>query len=434
MNFAPQPFSEAGTLLVCALVFMVPLAIAGLALLNTGLGRSRSAAQSMLGSLCILAVAAISYFAFGFAFEGYAGLPQHTVLIAGKPWGWLATGPFFMHGLPLDGSPASLAAMLQIFSVALAALIPWGSGADRLRLRAGCLSTVLFAGLVYPLFSHWAWGGGWLAQLGANYGLGRGFADAAGAGTLQVLGGLTALTIVWIAGPRYGKFQRGQQPAVFPGHHIVFVLLGSMLMLAGWIGLNGAGSLLFAGIAPTGIVLVAVNTVLCASGSVLTAFFVTHYRFGKPDASLSANGWVAGLAASSAICASVTPAAALLIGMMLGGAIPFLAETLELRCGIDDPTGGISMHAGGGLWGLFALGFMGRFGVPVLGQLLAQLAGIATLLGFVLPLAYATNWLLNKLVAFHSGGEGERAGMDMYELGAGAYPEFVIYADEFLPR
>ena len=434
MSLPAQPVSDAANILCCVLVLMVPLAITGMALINTGLGRARSASHSMLGSLCILAVAAITYFAIGFAWEGYPGLPQHTVLIAGKPWGWIAACRFFLRGLPMDGSPASLAALLQIFGIALAALIPWGSGTDRWKLRAGCVSTALFAGIVYPLFAHWVWGGGWLAQLGTNYGLGRGFADAAGAGTMQVFGGLTALAIVWITGPRYGKFTRGQMPAVFPGHHIVFLLLGCMLSLVGWIGLNGAGSLLFAGMAPGGIVLVALNTVLCASGSLLTALFVTKFRFGKPDASLSANGWVAGLAASSAICAAVTPAAALLIGLMLGGAIPFLAETLELQFGIDDPTGGISMHAGGGLWGLFAVGFMGRFGVPVGGQMLAQIAGIATLLGFVLPFTYALNWLLNKMIPFRAGPEGERIGMDMYEFGAGAYPEFVVHADDFLPR
>ena len=429
MNPSVQPISEAGAFLCCMLVLLVPFAIAGLALINTGLGRARSAAHSMLGSLCILAVAAIAYFAFGFAWEGYAGLPQHTILIAGKPWGWIASCPFFLRGLPLDSSPASLSALLQIFGIALAALIPWGSGADRWKLRAGCFSAALFAAIIYPLFAHWAWGGGWLAQLGTNYGLGRGFADAAGAGTMQAAGGLTALAIVWIAGPRYGKFQRGQLPAVFPGHHIVFLLFGCLLSLVGWIGLNGAGSLLFAGIAPGQIVLVAINTVLCASGSLLTALFVTKFRFGKPDASMSANGWVAGLAASSAICAFVTPAAALLIGMMLGGAIPFMAETLEIHFAIDDPTGGISMHAGGGLWGLFAVGFMGRFDVPTGGQMLAQILGIATLLGFVLPLAYALNWLLNKITPFSAGREGDRVGMDMYELGAGAYPEFVVHPD-----
>ena len=434
MNLTAQPLSEAGVALCCVLVLLVPLAIAGLAMINTGLGRSSSAAQSMLGSICILAVAAIAYFAFGFAFEGYAGLPQHAVMIAGKPWGWIAALPFFFRGMQLDGSPASLAALLQIFGIALAALIPWGAGSDRWRLRAGCISTAIFAGIIYPLFAHWAWGGGWLAQLGTNYGLGHGFADAAGGGTMQAAGGLTALAIVWITGPRHGKFHRNQLPAVFPAHHILYVLFGSMLTLAGWIGLNAAGSLLFAGIAPGRVVLVAVNTVLCASGSLLTALFVTKFRFGKPDASLSANGWVAGLAASSAICAFVPPAGALLIGLMLGGAIPFMTEVLELEFGVDDPTGAISMHAAGGLWGLFAVGFMGRFGVPVGGQFLAQIAGIATLLGFVLPFAYALNWLLNKFVPFRAGKEGEQIGMDMYELGAGAYPEFVIHTDEFLQR
>jgi Amt family ammonium transporter len=421
-------------LLCCLLVLLVPLAIAGVVLMNSGLGRARGAAQSALGSLCIFAVAAITYFAFGFAWEGYVGLPQHTVLIAGKPWGWLANLPLFLRSGQLDGSPASFAAVLQIFGVALAALIPWGSGSGRWRLRAGCFSTVLFAGLIYPLFAHWVWGGGWLAQLALNYGLGRGFADAAGAGTMQAVGGLTALTIVWLTGPRYGKFHRDDPPAVFPAHQIGYVLFGCVLALVGWIGLNGAGSLLFAGIVPGRIVLVTVNTVLCASGSLLSALFVTSFRFGKPDASLCANGWVAGLVASSAICAFVPPAAALLIGLMLGGAIPFLMEFFELKLNIDDPTGGIVVHAGGGLWGLFALGFMGRFGVPVSGQILAQIAGIATLIGFVLPFTYILNWLLNKLIHFRADADAEQIGMDMHELGAGAYPDFVVHTDDSMMR
>lgn len=421
--------SESGPLLCCMLVLLVPLAIAGLALLNTGLGRSRSAAQSMLGSLCIIAVAAIAYFAFGFAWEGYPGLPQHSVIIAGKPWGWIASGPFFFRGFPLDGSPASLAALLQIFAVGLAALIPWGAGSDRWRLRAGCVSTALFAGWTYPLFAHWVWGSGWLAQLGAHYGLGRGFIDSAGAGTMQAAGGLTALAVVWITGARVGKFSGSNLPAAIPGHHILYVLFGCLLSLAGWLGLNGAGALLFVGIAPGRVVLVAVNTILCASGALLTALFITRFRFGKCDASLCANGWMAGLVASSAVCAFVSPASALLIGLMMGGAVPFIAEFLELRCGVDDPAGAITVHAGGGLWGLFALGFMAHFED---GQFLSQLAGIATLVGFVLPLTYLLNWLLNKFVPFRANSEGERLGMDLHELGAGAYPEFVIHGDEFL--
>jgi len=67
---------------------------------------------------------------------------------------------------------------------------------------------------------------------------------------------------------------------------------------------------------------------------------------------------------------------------------------------------------------------------PQPGQLLAQLVSIATLLGLVLPLVYLLFWLLNRVVAFRVDSDGERIGMDLHELGGGAYPEFVIHRDE----
>jgi len=175
MTASPPPaLSEAGTAVCLLFILLVPLAGSGLALINTGLGRSRSAAHSMLASLCVVAVAALVYFICGFAWQGYVGRSAHVVTLAGKGWNWLAAEPLFLRGLKFDGSPASLALWLQMLSVGLAAMIPLGAGADRWRLPAACASTALLAGITYPLFAHWVWGGGWLAQLGANYGLGRG--------------------------------------------------------------------------------------------------------------------------------------------------------------------------------------------------------------------------------------------------------------------
>ena len=108
------------------------------------------------------------------------------------------------------------AACLQIFSVGLAALIPMGACLDRWRLSAACASTALFAGWTYPLFAHWVWGGGWLAQLGTNAGMGRGVIDAGGSGTIQAVGGLTALAIAWILGPRRGKYSPEGMPTRSP--------------------------------------------------------------------------------------------------------------------------------------------------------------------------------------------------------------------------
>src|ERR1700726_749394 len=206
-SIMPTPvagFSDAAMLACLFFIFLVPLAGAGISLINTGLGRSRNAGHMMMAAVSAFAVAAIVYFICGFAWQGFIGIPGHSLIVSGKSWNWIAAQPFFFRGLAFDGSPASLAALLQIFCVGLAALIPLGSGADRWRLRASCASAAILAGMTYPLFAHWVWGGGWLAQLGANYGLGHGFIDAGGASSIHVVGGLTALAVTWILGPRRG--------------------------------------------------------------------------------------------------------------------------------------------------------------------------------------------------------------------------------------
>jgi Amt family ammonium transporter len=442
--------TEINALACLAFIFLIPLAAAGLAIMNVGLGRSRSAGHMMMASLCALAVAGIAYFVCGFSWQGTIGATGHTIILSGKNWNWIASETFFFGKLSYDGSTGSLIALFQLFCVGLAALIPLGSGADRWRLRAICLSTTLLAAWTYPLFAHWVWGGGWLAQLGVNYGIGHGFLDVGGSGTIQALGGLTALAVTWILGPRRGKYSAdGMAPAI-PGHNAVLVLFGCVLALVGWIGLNSAGAILFTGGDASGSALIAINTFLCASSSALTAALITKIRFGKPDASLTANGLVGGLAAGSAACAFVIPAEAVVIGSIAGAAIIFSIEWLELRMEVDDPGGSISVHAVGGIWGLVALGIFGQFQRPVLnvaadslsvpvsgivsGQWLAQLIGVATLLGFVLPLTYGANLLINRFYPYRVSVEGERQGLDLHELGAGAYPEFVTHGDEFLPR
>ena len=430
-------FSDTSAGAVCLVsILLIPLAMAGLAVMNSGLGRSRSAAHVMLASLCAISVAAIVYVVCGFSWDGFAGGPAHVWLLRGKPWNWIAAEPFFFRGIELDGSPASLAALLQLFGVALAALIPLGAAMDRWRLGAICASTAILAGCTYPIFAHWVWGGGWLAQLGVNYGLGQGFLDCGGAATIQVVGGLTALSMVWILGPRFSKYTPEGMPAGIPGHSLVFVVFGCFLTWLGWLGLNSAGALLFNHIPAGRVVLIAVNTTLSAAAAGLMAVTITRIRFGRPDASISANGWVGGLVASSAASPFLKPAAALLIGFIAGVLVTFAVEWFEMWLKVDDPGGAIPVHAVAGLWGLLAAGLFARFPGrnSADGQWLAQVIGIATLLGFVLPLTYSLNWLLNRFYRQRVDPEGERQGMDLYELGTGAYPEFVFHPDEFIQR
>lgn len=423
--------SQTEATLCFLLILLVPLAASGLTLVNSGLGRCRSAAHGMIASLCVFGVSALVYVSIGFSWQGIAGHPAHDFLIAGRSWSWIAAEPFFLRGLRLDLSAESLVLLLQMFTVGVAAVIPLSAGSDRWRLGPACASSALLAGFTYPMFAHWVWGGGWLSQLGGNLGLGRGFIDAGGSGTIQAVGGLTALSITWILGPRHGKFSRDGIPAAIPGHNVVLALFGCFLAWIGWIALNSAGAILLARVEFSNLVLIAINTSLCAIASCLTAAIVTRVRFGRPDASLTANGWMAGLVASSAAAAFLQPATSILVGALVGLLVLASIDLLESRLAVDDPVGAVSVHGLAGILGLLAVCLSA---VQSPGQFLAQLAGISTLLGFVLPVTYGLNWLLNRFYAQRVNEEGERQGMDLYELGAGAYPEFVVHSEEFSQR
>jgi ammonium transporter, Amt family len=418
--------------LVC--LMLIPLAAAGLALIHQGLGRSRSAGHAMLGSLCAMAIAAVVFVLFGSSLAGYQGGPMHVITTSFGSWNWLGAAPMFARGVRFDGtSPAeinrSMLLCLEMFAAGLAAIIPLSAGADRWRLGSICGASAVLAGVTFPLFAHWAWNG-WLTPE-----LGSGFLDMGGAGVVQVAGGLMALVVAWIAGPRRGKFADDGMAAAIPGHNIVLVLFGCVLAMVGWIGLEAASSILVYGLGPSQIVGLVINAMMSASGGCLAAVAITRARYRKPDASLSANGWIAGLVAGSASCATVSPLIAIFIGVVAGTLVTYMIESFELHLQLDDPGGAVSVHAGAGIWGLIAVGLFGNFGSGTRGEyILAQLVGIAALLGVILPLMYGANLLLNRFVPFRVDSDGDWQGMDIRELGAGAYPEFVVHADEFVPR
>ena len=417
------PFTDAMFGLTLGLLLLAPLAIAGVALLNTGLGRSRSAAQSVLGCVTLVGVSAIAFTVVGVSF---ACVPGHALSIAGKSWNWIGGAPMFLRHFSAAPLQAQLQVLFEFLAAGLVAIIPWGSGADRLRLPAGCAISAVLAGGVFPVVAYWVWGGGWLARLGAEFGLGAGLIDGAGAAPVHAVGGLSALAVAWIAGSRKHKFPKEGLATAMPGHNAVYILFGCLLALVGWLAWNVAGAILWLH-APTGALAVtAINTVLSGAAALVATFTVTRTRFGKPDASMCANGWLGGLVASSACAGIVTPGEALLVGAIAGIAAPLLVEAMELVLSIDDPSGAVSVHAVGGIWGLFAAGLFAQ--QP--GQVLAQLVGIATLLGFVFPLVYLSFAIVNRILPFRVDPDGERLGMDLHELGGGAYPEFVIHRDD----
>jgi len=417
---------EISLALCLVFILLIPLAIAGLSLINVGLGRSRNAAHAMTSALCVTSAAALLYFIAGFAIEGNS-IP--IGFFGGIYHGLISLPGLFFRRVSLEYPPSLLLALLGTFSVGITALIPLGASADRLSLRGACTATAVLAVCFYPCFGRFVLSG-FLAFLGTRYRMGVGFIDASGSGLINVTGGLTALSITWLLGPRHGKYSSNGIPVAIPAHNAVYVLFGCMLAWVGWLGLNAAGAMLYAGSRPENSALVIINTTFSAAAAALAAAAVTRIRYRRPDASLIANGWMAGLVASSAGCATFKPAIAIIVGLVAGALVVFSVEWFELGLKVDDPCGSISVHAVCGLWGLLAVGILS--GIP--GQFMAQIVGVATLVGFVFPMTYGLNWLLNKFIPYRVSPDGERQGLDLHELGADAYPEFVVHSDEFLQR
>jgi Amt family ammonium transporter len=181
-------------------------------------------------------------------------------------------------------------------------------------------------------------------------------------------------------------------------------------------------------------VLIVVNATLAAAAAMLASPPSRRIRSARAMRHLRER-LGSGLVASSAGCAVMPQAAAMIVGLIAGALVTYTVELLELHLTIDDPGGSISVHLIGGLWGVLAVAWLGKFpeGSPS-GQWLAQLAGVASLLGFVLPLTYALVRLVDRFFPMRVAPEGERQGLDLHELGAGAYPDFVSHNDDFLQR
>ncbi|MGO9240165.1 MAG: ammonium transporter [Bryobacteraceae bacterium] len=214
-------------------------------------------------------------------------------------------------------------------------------GAERWKFTAFIVSSFLMGCITYPMFANWAWGNGWLANLGANFGLGKGYCDWAGSGVIHAVGGITALALGILLGPRIGKYTREGKALAIPGHDIVIVLTGCFILAFGWFGFNPGSSLGTSGSGNLRIGSIAVNTMIASSSGALAAMWYVWLRFGKPDASMSGNGLLAGLVVITGPSGFVNPVGAVIIGAIAGVLVCISVAFVEAILKVDDPVGAI---------------------------------------------------------------------------------------------
>src|SRR5438552_2782167 len=432
--------------------FLVMFMQAGFAIVETGLCRAKNANHTMMMNFMVYGFGLFAYWVCGFALQmggvgalanlgGTAPLSnEYTINLFGKPFGLFGTHGFFLT----QGGTYDVAVMVlflfQMVFMDTATTIVTGAVAERWKYVAFAISTFFLGAITYPLFANWAWGGGWLSTLGTNYGLGHGYCDFAGSGVVHAVGGLTGLAVALIVGARLGKYNRDGSSNALPGPDIVIVLTGCFILSFGWFGFNPGSTLGASGNGALRIGSIAVNTMLAGCTGSFGAILYMWIRFGKPDASMSGNGLLAGLVAITAPSGFVNTVGSAIIGLSAGVLVCLSVEFLERVFKIDDPVGATSVHGTCGLYGVLCVGLFADgtsnyggswngvdgsvrglfYGDP--GQFVAQLIGVCTLVGVILTLSYVFHAYIDFFLGQRVSMDGEPEGLDLPGMGALGYP------------
>ncbi len=435
--------------MICA--FMVFFFQCGFAMVETGFTRGKNAAHTMTMNFMVFLVGAIGYFLVGFALQmggsggaaglGMGGAALDSMLKIPGLGGVMGYKGFMLNGTYDAGIYALF--FFQMVFMDTTVTIPTGAMAERVKYSAVVITSFFISMVLYPLFANWVWGGGWLATLGANFGLGHGVVDFAGSGVVHSMGGMIALAGAIVIGPRIGKFKKDGTARAFPGHKIPMAIIGTIILFFCWFSFN-AGSTLNS--TDFRLSVVATNTMIAGAIGGLVAMFYMWAKFGKPDPSMTANGTLAGLVAITAPCAFVDGPSSFLIGLVAGLLVCVSVSFFENKLKLDDPVGAISVHGVNGFWGIIALGLFadGKYGDGFNGvaggvrglfygdatQLYAQLICLAVLLVYGFGISFLFFKVLDKVWGIRISPEAELEGLDIPEMGVMAYPDQQLVQSE----
>ncbi|GHJ56067.1 ammonium transporter [Micromonospora chersina] len=392
---------------------LVLLMTPGLALFYGGLNRSKGMLNMMMMSFSSIGLVSILWLFYGFTvafgeggrFIGDLGQYLGTKTFVGESDLWGETGiPLYVF-----------IAFQMMFAVITVALIS-GALSDRTKFAGWLLFAAGWATLVYFPVAHMVWGGG---LIGGDIGA----LDFAGGTAVHINAGAAALALVLVLGKRVGWPRESTKP-----HNIPLVALGAGLLWFGWFGFNAGSELTADGVTA----LAFMNTQVATAAALLGWIVVEWVRDGRPTLVGASSGAVAGLVAITPACAFITPAAAVLLGLV-AGAVCALAVGLKYRLGYDDSLDVVGVHFVGGWIGCL---WIGLFGTASVSSLVASdgllVGGDATLLGkqalgalivtvYSFVVAYALGFVIDKTIGFRISAEAEVDGIDVAEHAESAY-------------
>ena len=413
--------SAVDTVWVIVAAVFVLLMQAGFLLLEIGFSRQKNVGTVVPKVLANLSIAALCYWAVGFALAfGGAGW------FAGSHGTFLGTtdGDLF-PAMAFSDAVVPAKFFFQFVFCAVSLAIVWGTTLERIKFGAYLIYAVVFSSLIYPIISHWIFGGGWLQ---ANFGM----QDFAGSTVVHLIGATGALAALLLLGPRQGKYGGDSKPNVIPGHSMPFVGLGVIILWFGWFGFNPGSTLQAVGGRFADVVVV---TNLAAAAGVFGAMVTIYLVTRTFDIGMTGNGAIAALVAITAPSGYVEFWAAPIIGFVAGIIVVLGVITIDRV--LDDPVGALSSHGLAGIWGTLSCGLFtssrlaelngvgqgGLFYTGSIHQLAVQALGVAAAFASVFTVSFAVFFFIKAVYGLRVKPEEERYGLDIVEHGMWGYPE-----------
>jgi uncharacterized protein YoxC len=229
--------------LSAALVFFMQ---AGFLMLEAGLVRARNTINVAIKNIVDFITGTIGFYIIGFG-----------LIFGASVSGFTGSTHFMLSGITSGNEYAFF--LFQVAFMGTATTIISGAVAERIKFSGYVISSLVISIVIYPVFRHWVWGGGWLAEMG--------FIDFAGSTVVHSVGGWVGLAGIMVLGPRLGKFDEHGKPREMYGHNLTLSVLGALILWFGWFGFNGGSTLAVTDKIP----LILVNTTLSASAGGLTA-------------------------------------------------------------------------------------------------------------------------------------------------------------------
>ncbi|MBI2692248.1 MAG: ammonium transporter [Solirubrobacterales bacterium] len=432
---AGGPAFAINTLWVYIAAILVIFMQVGFMFLEIGFSRGKNAGTIVAKILVNFSIAALAYYLVGFAFA--FGSNGGNVDLIGNA-GFLLTnvGDQTVTFPAMGFSNAQIEAkwLFQFSFAAVSLAIVWGSTLERIKFGVYIIYAVIFAAFIYPIGSHWVFGGGWLQ---ANLGM----QDFAGSTAVHLIGATGALAVLLLLGPRKGKFGADGKPRAIPGHNMPLFGLAALVLLVGWLGFNPGSGL---GAIDGRFAEVAMVTIIAAASGVIGALITGLVMQKTIDIGMIGNGLIAALVAITAGSGYVENWAAVPIGF-IGGVI-VVVGVIMIEKKLDDPVGVLSAHGLAGIWGTLACGL---FTVPALAeynavgegglfytgsfkQLGVQALGVVAVFAFVFVTSLIVFAIIKATYGLRVSEAEEDAGLDIVEHGMYGYPEQFIPASELV--